>query len=96
MANFDLNIESIKNKPDDDENKPSNPDDEMKWQILLLREKFAKWVKFLISIWLCIILSIVVFHKNLCLSDSVLIALLSTTTINILGLCAIILRGLFK
>lgn len=46
--------------------------------------------------WLASVILILWFNNtNLCLSDNVLIVLLTTTTINIIGMMLIILRNLF-
>lgn len=61
------------------------------------RKNYAKWVAWVVSIWLLSVLLILTL--NYCffhLSDSVLIALLGTTTLNILGLPYIVLRGYFN
>ena len=56
------------------------------------------WVKCVVSIWLLCVIIVVTFNSvfRFNLSDSVLIALLTTTTVNILGLAYIVLQGLFK
>lgn len=65
------------------------------------RRLFSKWVKWVSSIWLALVLLILFFQgfgsefKFFNLSDSVLITLLSTTTINVLGLSVIVLKGFF-
>ena len=53
------------------------------------------WV---VSIWLAIVLLIVITNSllRLGISDEVLVVLLATTTINVLGLANIILKGLFN
>lgn len=65
------------------------------------RRLFSKWVKWVSSVWLALVLLILFFQgfgsefKFFNLSDSVLITLLSTTTINVLGLSVIVLKGFF-
>jgi len=52
----------------------------------------------IIFLWLASVISILYFNNNLLnlkLSDNVLIALLTTTTINTIGMMLIILRNLF-
>lgn len=56
------------------------------------RDKLVEWVIGLVSFWVLIVVMIVIKTD---LSDAVIITLLSTTTINILGLPYIILKGLF-
>ena len=61
------------------------------------RKLLAHWVIAIVSSWLGMVLFILICNKILCinLSDTVLCALLGTTTINILGLAYIVLKGLF-
>lgn len=62
-----------------------------------LRRRTAKWVMWIVSLWL-LGAFVVVFLcglKVLTLTTEVLIALLTTTTANILGLPYIILQGLY-
>jgi len=56
------------------------------------------WVKCVVSLWLLCVIIVVAFNSifQFNLNDSVLIALLTTTTVNILGLAFIVLTGLFK
>jgi hypothetical protein len=62
------------------------------------RKWLAKWTAWTVSIWLSIVLFIIITNNILSinLSDSTLIALLGTTTINVLGLSFIVLRGHFN
>ena len=55
------------------------------------------WVKLVVSLWLFCAIIVVAFNNlfHFKLNDSVLIALLTTTTLNILGLAYIVLQGLF-
>lgn len=61
------------------------------------RKHLARWVMFIVPIWLSLVLIILAcsglgwmqFHKN------VIIALLATTTANVLGLAYIVLKGIF-
>ena len=55
------------------------------------------WMMFVVSVWLVCVMIFVVFNKPWCLfiSDKVLITLLATTTINVLGLANIVLKGMF-
>ena len=56
----------------------------------------AVWSCIVVSYWLYVVLNIVKYNYSLYkLSDAVVITLLTTTTINVLGLTAIILKGLF-
>lgn len=60
------------------------------------RTRLAWWVIAIDSIWLFAILVTLWNSKCLQLSDSVLMVLLGTTTINVLGLAYIVLKGLFN
>ena len=61
------------------------------------RKFLAKWVMYVVSIWLGIVITIVVLtgFRFLTYTSTVLVTLLATTTINVLGLAFIVLRGLF-
>lgn len=56
------------------------------------RHTLIVWVMIIIPVWLAVVLLIVTFTE---IDPSVKIALLGTTTINVLGLPLIVLRGLF-
>ncbi len=61
-----------------------------------LRKISAYWVMIVVTLWLGGVCCVLKFNNScFCLSDSVLIALLTTTTANILGLPFIILQGLY-
>jgi len=61
-----------------------------------LRKISAYWVMVVVTLWLGGVCCVLKFNNScFCLSDSVLIALLTTTTANILGLPFIILQGLY-
>lgn len=59
------------------------------------RKWLAKWAAWAVSIWLGIVLLILFLNPFLHLAESVLITLLTTTTLNVLGLTFIVLRGHF-
>ena len=59
------------------------------------RKKYAKWSYWIVSAWLFWIVLLVSTSKCLHLDNSVLITLLTTTTINVLGLVFIVSRYLF-
>lgn len=63
-----------------------------------LRRHLARWAAYVVSIWMLFVLLILVLNEKwlICLSDSVLITLLGTTTANVLGLVAIVLYDLFN
>lgn len=56
------------------------------------RSVLARWTFGIISVWLIAVLILLSFNF---LSESVYITLLATTTVNIIGLPAIVLRGYF-
>lgn len=62
------------------------------------RKNLVCWVMWVIPCWLGFVLLAVFLSGTNCfeLKENVLITMLTTTTINILGLPLIILRGLFK
>lgn len=55
------------------------------------RQWLAKWATCVVSFWLFSVLLIVILSRHL--SEAVLITLLGTTTLNVLGLTFIVLRG---
>lgn len=61
------------------------------------RSVLVRWMIWLVSIWLSLVLLAVILNKPLRLDieSGVLYVLLATTTINVLGLANIILNGLF-
>lgn len=61
------------------------------------RKWLAEWATTVVSIWLFFVLIIILSnHSHIHLSDSVLNVLLGTTTLNVLGLSFIVLRGHFN
>lgn len=66
-------------------------------QDTLYRKYLANWVMFIVPVWLIFVITILVLCGGnvLVLKDEVLIALLATTTINVLGLAYIVLKGIF-
>ncbi len=62
------------------------------------RKKLILWATTLVSIWLgaVIIILLAVGFNIINLSDTVMATLLGTTTLNVLGLMAIVLKDLFK
>jgi len=61
------------------------------------RKWLAEWATTAVSIWLLFVLLILIAnHGNIHLSDTVLSMLLGTTTLNVLGLSFIVLRGHFN
>ena len=62
------------------------------------RKHLARWVMWIVPVWLALVLVIVFFcgFKLTELDSSVLITLLATTTVNVLGLAYIVLKGIFS
>lgn len=61
------------------------------------RHRLSWWVIGVDSVWLSVILLILALNNSyIHLSDPVLMMLLGTTTINVLGLAFIVLKGLFN
>lgn len=62
------------------------------------RKHLACWVMVIVPVWLATVL-IILFIKgfNSCfdLSNTVMVTLLATTTVNVLGLAFIVLKGIF-
>jgi hypothetical protein len=61
------------------------------------RKLLSHWVIIVVSAWLFLTVSILALNHPLCLKlgDAVCCTLLGTTTVNILGLAYIVLKGLF-
>lgn len=59
-----------------------------------IRKNLAYWSASLVSIYLLVVFLILVLSSDI--SENVLITLLTTTTINVLGLMLIVLKGLFE
>lgn len=63
------------------------------------RGRLIAWSAFIVTLWLVgvwVLLYLVGLHNDFRISDSVLITLLTTTTINVLGLMIIVLKDLFN
>lgn len=67
-----------------------------------LQKEFAKWAKLIVSLWLIFIAILLVaaaatsfFWQSKIFSDKVLITLLTATTVNVLGMVVIVIKGLF-
>lgn len=62
-----------------------------------LRKKLAYWAFVIVTLWLvCVMLILAYNYDRYKLSDNVLIALLTTTTANVLGIIYIVLKDLFN
>lgn len=61
------------------------------------RNVLVWWMMVIVSLWLVSVLLITAFNNPWCLrvSETVLVTLLATTTVNVLGLAYVILTGLF-
>lgn len=67
-----------------------------------LQKEFAKWAKLIVSLWLIFIAILLVaaavtsfLRQSQIFSDKVLITLLTATTVNVLGMVIIVIKGLF-
>ncbi len=62
------------------------------------RKHLAYWVMSIVPVWLLVVLTIVFFNgfELTRLDSSVMISLLATTTVNVLGLAYIVLKGIFN
>lgn len=62
------------------------------------RKWLAVWTAIVVSIWLFVVLFILIFNEqfNIKLNTTVIVALLGTTTLNVLGLSYIVLKGHFQ
>ncbi|MGV3602424.1 MAG: hypothetical protein ACO1N1_14525 [Dyadobacter fermentans] len=61
------------------------------------RVGLAAWTAAVVTLWLAAVFYLLTNnHANYCLSDTVLVTLLGTTTLNVLGLSFIVLRGHFS
>jgi hypothetical protein len=62
-----------------------------------LRSYLSRWASLVVSFWLLLVFIILAFNNTrFCLSDSVLITLLTTTTVNVIGIVAIAMTDLFN
>lgn len=61
------------------------------------RKYLAVWVMWIVPCWLVLVIAILFFcgFQKMSLDSKVLIALLATTTVNVLGLAYIVLKGIF-
>lgn len=60
------------------------------------RRNLSSWAAIIVSIWLFSVILILIRNTSeYKLSDAVMIALLGTTTLNVLGMMMIVLKGLF-
>lgn len=77
-------------------------DNDSKRQNIEARKRYANRIFFLVSCWLACMLVVILlsgfggYAKWFNLADSVLIALITTTTISVLGLFTIVVNYLFK
>lgn len=66
-------------------------------QNTLHRNFLVHWVAWVVSLWLLIVINVIIANARLKLGmeSEVQITLLATTTVNVLGLAYIVLKGLF-
>lgn len=99
-----LNKDAIQEGPQqegtsDPDRKPKPLENKRYEQDTKWRDRLAKWVVWVTSIWMFTILLILLiegFCSTFDLEKEVLITLLATTTANVLGLPLIVLRGIFS
>ena len=62
------------------------------------RRYLANWVMFVVAIWLLATIFVIAFnhHFGFNINETVCITLLATTTVNVLGLAFIVLKGIFR
>jgi len=60
------------------------------------RKWLAIWAAAIVSLWLAAVLFLLFFNTHIKTSDTVMVALLGTTTLNVLGLTYIVLKGHFE
>ena len=60
------------------------------------RKWLAEWATAVVSLWLMAVIILLASKERFRLSDAVLVTLLGTTTLNVLGISFIVLRGHFK
>jgi hypothetical protein len=62
-----------------------------------IRKNLSYWAAIVVSLWLLCVLAVLILSGTSCLklSDVVLSTLLATTTLNVLGLMFIVLKGYF-
>ena len=60
------------------------------------RDGFVKFVKWFLSLWMLFIAIIVVFNGCFQLADKVLMALIATTTVNVIALSIAVIKGVFN
>ncbi|MEB3799812.1 hypothetical protein INQ45_01550 [Flavobacterium columnare] len=62
-----------------------------------LRKQMSYWASFVVTAWLSFVGYIIMYNNDkFCLSDSVLNTLITTTTINVIGIILICFRDLFN
>ena len=100
IINFDIDSTDVSSvTPEDPDEKDIEAQERARFkQDTLYRKYLAKWVMYVVSIWLALVL--VIFTLNgfrlVYYQPTVMIALLATTTANVLGLAFIVLRGIFQ
>ena len=62
-----------------------------------LRKRMSYWASFVVTSWLTFVGYVIILNNDkFCLSDSVLNTLITTTTINVIGIILICFRDLFN
>ena len=83
-ANFDMQLEFGRSKTE----RYRSDTNDRKW--------LAEWATAVVSLWLMAVIILLASKERFRLSDAVLVTLLGTTTLNVLGISFIVLRGHFK
>lgn len=89
------------NQIDDPSIGPYNPDDcnlarqqAFRYaQYTAHRKRLITWIMWIIPVWLVAVLLITAFGSDV--SETVKVTLLATTTINVIGLALVVLKGMF-
>mgnify|MGYP006436838779 CR=1 FL=1 len=62
-----------------------------------LRKTLSKWAFVILSVWILFVMIVLLFNETIfCISDNVLITLLSTSTIKIIGIVLIVMKDIFN
>lgn len=104
LQNESYNFDNYKDKIDFDSLSSTEAQDHLFFQRYQNdtndRKWLSKWTAIIVSLWLVLILIILWLHgynsNDFNLSNSIVITLLGTTTLNVLGLSLIVLRGHFN
>ena len=90
-----VNLPPILQNPD--KNDMEEQEKERFKQDTKFRKHFSNWVMWIVPIWLLLTMMLMIFtgFGLTSFSDGAIVALLTTTTANVLGLAHIVLKGMF-